>query len=118
MKLIHIIPFKKIKLLKKLNLNNNICYHLSDDRASYENFREKYKDNIEVRNLSGLFSDAITRRRTLKAISYKLPCRFTLKLFYILIIKCGILDGKMGFQYALMLAKYEKMIVKYSKENL
>lgn len=60
-------------------------------------------------NLSNLFGDSITRRRSLKRLTYRLPMRPTLRLLDTLLIKRGLLDGSIGITYARMLAAYETM---------
>ena len=54
-------------------------------------------------------ADALSRRRALKRFASKLPCRSWLKLFYLLFVKGGILDGPAGWLYCRMQAHYEFM---------
>jgi glycosyltransferase involved in cell wall biosynthesis len=61
--------------------------------------------------VSAVFSvDAVGRRRAVKALAYKLPGRPVLRLFQLLLINRGILDGRSGVIYARMMATYEAMI--------
>ena len=61
--------------------------------------------------LSHLFnSDSTERRRELKRLYGRLPCRPLLRLFYILVCRRGMLDGLAGYKYAKLLALYEQMI--------
>jgi len=61
--------------------------------------------------ISGLLSrDGIRRRRALKALSYRLPFRPTLRWLMIMVAKGGLLDGRAGWLYARMNATYERMI--------
>ena len=64
-------------------------------------------------NWRGLFSsDSPTRRRRfLKDISVRLPFRPLFRFLYIYILRFGVLDGKAGFTYCLLLSIYEFMIV-------
>jgi hypothetical protein len=58
-----------------------------------------------------LFSrDPLLRRRALKRLSSRIPCRYLLRLLYMLIGKRAFLDGTPGITYAHMLATYEGMI--------
>lgn len=54
-------------------------------------------------------SDALAKRRRLKRFASKLPCRPWIKLFYLLFVKGGILDGPAGWLYCRMQAHYEFM---------
>ncbi len=51
------------------------------------------------------------RRRVLKELSFRMPCRPTLRFLYMYILRGGILDGRPGLLYCRMLAAYELMIV-------
>ncbi len=55
--------------------------------------------------------DAVRRRRTLKALSFRLPCRPLLRFFYMYFLRRGFLDGRPGYVYCRLLASYEFMIV-------
>jgi glycosyltransferase involved in cell wall biosynthesis len=62
-------------------------------------------------SLGQLFSpDALTRRRALKRLSFKLPCRPALRLAYQYGLRLGFLDGGPGLRYCLLLARYEGFI--------
>ena len=66
-------------------------------------------------DLKGLFStDRITRRRSIKRMSFRLPMRDKLRVLQLLILQGGILDGRAGLMYARLMSIYERMIaVKY-----
>jgi hypothetical protein len=49
------------------------------------------------------------RRRGLKELSFRLPCRPTLRFLYMYLLRLGILDGPPGFTYCRLLAIYERM---------
>lgn len=59
-----------------------------------------------------LSHDRVTRRRAAKALSSWIPLLFRplMRFVYIYVIRCGFLDGRVGFLYACMLATYEAMI--------
>ena len=61
--------------------------------------------------LKPLFSsDPVERRRVLKQLAYRLPCRPTLVFLYLYVVRLGFLDGQAGFVYCRMRAAYELMI--------
>ncbi len=51
--------------------------------------------------------ETLRRRRALKEISQHLPCRGALRLFYQYCLRGGFLDGRAGWAYCLILARYE-----------
>lgn len=55
--------------------------------------------------------DPVSRRRALKALSFRLPCRPFLRFLYMYILRGGLLDGRAGFAYCRLLYFYELMIV-------
>jgi glycosyltransferase involved in cell wall biosynthesis len=54
--------------------------------------------------------DRIARRRALKRLTSRTPCRATARRLYTLLVQGGLLDGRAGWTYARMLAVYEEMI--------
>jgi len=50
------------------------------------------------------------RRRALKRVFYRLPARPLLKFFILYFLRRGFLDGRAGFNYAVMQSIYEFMI--------
>lgn len=66
---------------------------------------------------SGLWSkDPVHRRRALKNLASRLPCRPLLRFLYMFIWRAGILDGKAGFHYCRLLAIYEYLTVLKTRE--
>lgn len=63
-----------------------------------------------------LSSDRTRRRRALKALSYRLLLRPTLRFFYMYVLRRGFLDGRAGFIYCRLLAIYEYLIVLKTRE--
>ena len=64
-----------------------------------------------------VFSGSATeRRRALKSLVNRLPVwlRPPLRFFQVLVLRRGVLDGRAGLQYALMLSAYEGMIASFS----
>jgi glycosyltransferase involved in cell wall biosynthesis len=62
------------------------------------------------------WGDATERRRALKSLVNRLPVwlRPPLRFFQVLVLRKGVLDGRAGVQYALMLSAYEAMIASFS----
>jgi len=54
---------------------------------------------------------ALERRRALKALSYRLPCRPTLRLLYQYVLRGGWRDGAGAWEYCQALARYERYAV-------
>ncbi|MGA3006730.1 MAG: glycosyltransferase family 2 protein [Opitutaceae bacterium] len=54
--------------------------------------------------------DGLVRRRALKALSYALPGRPALRFVYQYLLRRGFLDGRAGFRYCRLLARYEGFI--------
>lgn len=55
--------------------------------------------------------NSVDRRRFLKELSFRLPCRPTLRFLYMYVLQRGFLDGWPGYTYCRLLAIYEYMIV-------
>lgn len=65
----------------------------------------------EKLGIKGLFSSDPTRRRkALKRIAYRLPCRPLLVFCYLYFFRLGFLDGLPGLTYCRLRAIYEYMI--------
>jgi len=60
--------------------------------------------------------DAVRRRRALKDLSSRLPCRPLLRFLYMFFWRAGILDGMAGFHYCRLLAIYEYLTVLKARE--
>jgi len=58
-----------------------------------------------------LIGNAVARRRLLKELSFRLPCRPILRFVYMYLFRLGFLDGWQGYTYCRLLTIYEYMIV-------
>jgi glycosyltransferase involved in cell wall biosynthesis len=56
-------------------------------------------------------ADPVRRRRMLKSLSFRFPCRPFLRFIYMYVLRRGFLDGWPGYVYCRLLASYEFMIV-------
>lgn len=90
------------------------------NRYSWHEAEESIKSLAHGRlSWRDLFSpDPARRRRTLKELSFRLPCRPTLRFLYMYFLRLGLLDGSAGYHYCRMLAAYEYMIVLKMQEIL
>ncbi len=55
--------------------------------------------------------DPFDRRRAMKELSFRMPCRPFIKFLWMYLLKCGFLDGRAGWTYCRLQATYEFMIV-------
>ena len=69
---------------------------------------ERSSQRLDGRGL--VAADPVRRRRALKALSFRLPFRPFLRFLYMYVVRGGVLDGRPGLEYCLMMATYEYMI--------
>ncbi|MEM9414596.1 MAG: glycosyltransferase family 2 protein [Planctomycetota bacterium] len=67
-------------------------------------------------NWRDLWGGTVARRRMLKQVSYYLPFRAVMRFLYMYIFRLGVLDGRAGLTYCIMISVYEYMIVLKVKE--
>jgi glycosyltransferase involved in cell wall biosynthesis len=74
--------------------------------------------SIRMRDL--LSSDKVTRRRSLKLLSFLMPLSIKplVRFIHVYIVRRGFLDGRAGFLYAFMLSTYDAMIAILAYEKL
>jgi len=69
-------------------------------------------------DLPGCFSsDPVRKRKAVRSLSYRLPLRPGLRFLYVYLLRGGFLDGKAGFRYCRLQARYERMIDKKLRES-
>lgn len=56
---------------------------------------------------SDFFQSPIARRRMLKRLASRLPCRASLRFLYAYVLRLGFLDGKAGFWFCVLLFTHE-----------
>ena len=76
--------------------------------------QQQLADGQESITIKG--DDALARRRRLKRLVSNLPGRSWIKLFYLLFVKGGVLDGPVGWLYCRMQAHYEFMCTTVLKD--
>lgn len=88
------------------------------NRYSWQEAEESLKSLAASQwSLRSVFtSDPVARRRALKELSFRLPCRPLLRFLYMYVLRRGFLDGRPGYHYCRLLAVYEYMIVLKMKE--
>lgn len=71
----------------------------------------------QFQDRSGIMSaDPALRRRALKELSFRLPCRPLVKFLYLYLWQRGCLGGKAGFTYCRLQSFYEYLIVVKMRE--
>ncbi len=76
----------------------------------YSSMEANFKATIRGQpvKLAALFgSDPIARRRAMKNLGYRLPCRPLIIFLYLYVLRLGFLDGRGGFYFSVMRALYE-----------
>ncbi len=75
-----------------------------------KSLRSLADERMEWRDVLKL-ADPVRRRRVLKSLSFRFPCRPFLRFVYMYVLRRGFLDGWPGYVYCRLLASYEFMIV-------
>ena len=72
---------------------------------------ERIAAGIGRLDISGCWSrDPVRRRASLRALSFRIPCRALLRFGYVYFLRFGFLDGRAGLTYAVLQSIYETMI--------
>lgn len=82
---------------------------------SLEDLRNLDTESVRWRDLTS--RDPVARRRALKTLSFRVPCRPLLRFLYMYGLRGGFLDGEAGFTYCRLLYFYELMIVLKIREQ-
>jgi glycosyltransferase involved in cell wall biosynthesis len=102
-------------------------YNFSKGLSEWFDKHNKYSQLEAVEGINGLREldapygrllsrDSASRRKALKSLSFRMPCRPFLKFFYFYFMQRGFLDGRPGLTYCVMQSIYEYMIVVKMKE--
>jgi glycosyltransferase involved in cell wall biosynthesis len=109
-------PGMRLGTLREPYVHLNFSKGLEDwidrhNRYSTREARHMLADHADGGRLRGLFSrDRLVRRRSLKSLAAKVPCRPQLRWLYTVLVQGAWLDGRSGFTYASLLSMYERMI--------
>ena len=76
----------------------------------------EYEKAKALRWIELVNKDPITRRKTIKALVYRLPLRPLLIFFALFFMRGGFLDGRSGLTFSLLKTYYEFMINCKAKE--
>ncbi|MCT7948726.1 glycosyltransferase family 2 protein [Ancylothrix sp. C2] len=91
-------------------------YHWIERHNRYSNWDAKvYYNLLAVKDNSGtiganFFGNAVQRKRFLKTVWVRLPCKPLLRFIMFYFIQFGFLDGKAGYIYGRLLSQYEYQI--------
>jgi len=91
-------------------------YHWLERHNRYSNWEARvYYNLLNGMGESGtiganLLGDPVQRKRFLKRIWVRLPCKPMLRFFLAYVLRLGFLDGKAGYIYARLLSQYEYQI--------
>jgi glycosyltransferase involved in cell wall biosynthesis len=110
--------------LKNPYVHHNFSKGLGEWRARHDRYSTLEARQILAARSAGesaplsalLASDAIARRRALKALASRVPFRAPLRWLHMVLLKGAILDGSAGITYANLLYEYESMIARKVRE--
>ena len=92
----------------------NFGYGVGDWRVTHVGYTQREAKQALRPGATGasgrLFSSDPTKRPALKWCAARLPARYFLRLFYMVVLKQTFLDGVPGMTYVHMLATYEAMV--------
>jgi glycosyltransferase involved in cell wall biosynthesis len=113
------LPVERVGTFDEPYLHYNFSHGLANWLRKHVRYAEDEAELL-VRTRRGEFGasegmtggDSTSRRRALKQLAKRMPLlmRPAARLFYILIWRRGVLDGRYGILYAFMLSLYEGMI--------
>jgi glycosyltransferase involved in cell wall biosynthesis len=107
----HLVHFSFNKGISEWVAKHNI-YSEFEARETLVKIRELKLDWLGLASVQ----QPVRRRRALKELSFRLPCRPMLRFLYMFVWRRGFLDGWPGLTYCRLLAIYEYMIVLKEKE--
>lgn len=102
-------------------VNDWFLRHLRYAKAEAEQSFAEPSTSLKLAQLTSV--NSTQRRRSLKTLASRMPFRPALRFIYVYVFRCGFLDGRAGFHYALMMAIYQYFIdsnqleIRAGKEN-
>jgi glycosyltransferase involved in cell wall biosynthesis len=116
-------PARGIGRLREPYLHYNFSKGLDDWFAKHNRYSsQEAAEALRVldageASIMNLFArDGVARRRALKALSFRLPFRSTLRFLYMYVFRLGFLDVSAGLDYCRLMATYEWMTVLKMRE--
>jgi len=107
---------EQVGTLKGDLIHHNFSKGLSDWLARHARYaRAEAEEAVQSgrrRRWSELLTarDPVERRRAMKDLAQRLPLRPLARFIYVYFIRRGFLDGRAGFRYAMLLARYQQAI--------
>jgi len=111
-------------------LRGHLAHHgfhkgLSDWLHKHARYAEmEAEENLKTLSTGGIpwrdglaFRDPVKRRRLMKELSWRAPCRPTLRFLYMYVLRRGFLDGWPGLTYCRLLSQYEYLVTLKMKES-
>ena len=86
-----------------------IAKHIKYARFEAEEATKPDRPPVDLRALLS-WGDPVARRKTLKELSFRFPCRPLLRFIYMYVLRRGFLDGWRGLTYCRLISMYEHMI--------
>lgn len=106
--------------MRLAQLTQNYLHDLSSEgKAAWLGKHRRYAAEEAAQHLANMTKpsfkrlcshDPLTRRRTLKQFSYRLPFRPEMRFIYQYILRGGFLHGSAGLKYCLLLRRYEQYV--------
>ena len=114
---------ERLGTMENALLHYSFAKGMADWRARHERYaadeaRQALASAATRLDWAGLLSltDVVRRRRALKSLANRLPGRPALRFFYMYFLRRGFLDGLPGYRYCRLLAGYEALIVRKTRE--
>lgn len=114
----HVVMQGKVGYLKEdmLHIDFRDIFHWLERHNRYSNWEAKVYYNLlkgmgnEGTIGANLLGDSVQRKRFLKKIWVRLPCKPLLRFILFYFLRLGFLDGKAGYIYGRLLSQYEYQI--------
>ncbi len=114
----HVVLSGKVGYLKNDMIHEDFrdIYQWLERHNRYSNWEAKVYYNMLYGKAqdesigANLFGNAVQRKRFLKKLWVRLPCKPTLRFILFYFIQLGFLDGKAGYIYGRLLSQYEYQI--------
>ena len=111
-----VVPQGRVGLLKNhlvhYPFSKGVAFWLErHNRYSSMEAEEFMRETRAPMRWSGIFNrDSVVRRKHLKQLAYRLPCRPALVFGFLYFVRLGFLEGAPGWHYCRLRAMYEYMI--------
>ena len=112
-----VCPDHEVRTLRRPYLHYNFSKGLNDwlhkhnaysTRESAEAIAVRQRERPRLRHV--LVGEPTRKRRAMKNLSYFIGSRALLRFLYLYVVRLGVLDGRAGFHYCVMMSMYEYWI--------